>query len=170
MPPKDDLIRSNAALFESLLDSFPDVIWSVNRDGNIAYANATARELLGYTAEELLSMNITEVYAPELREKVKSGFNRLRQQGQLSKIESVVVDKEGNRIPVEIRSFAVYGKDQTFSRTFSILRDVSSIKQLQDNLMHAGWPRSASSPHRLSTISRIRSALSRCTATCCRRS
>ena len=118
MPPKDDLIRSNAALFESLLDSFPDVIWSVNRDGNIAYANATARELLGYTAEELLSMNITEVYAPELREKVKSGFNRLRQQGQLSKIESVVVDKEGNRIPVEIRSFAVYGKDQTFSRTF----------------------------------------------------
>lgn len=137
MPDREDLIRANAAVFERLLDWFPDIIQSVDTNGNIVYVNRKATEVLGYTRDELLGMHISELYAPEVQEKVRAGFSKLQQQGSLAVCDSTVVDKAGERIPVEIRSFAVYDENSTFLRTFSILRDVRDIKDLQDRLMHA---------------------------------
>jgi len=131
------MLRANAAIFELLLDLFPDVIQSVDRDGNIVYVNRKATELFGYSRSELLKMHITKLYAPEMLGQVKTGFDRLKREGSLSVCESAVVDKAGKRIPVEIRSFAVYDEQEQFLRTFSILRDISNVKELQDNLMHA---------------------------------
>jgi len=137
MPDRGELIRANAAIFERLLDWFPDIIQSVDADGNIVYANRQASEILGYSRDELLGMNISELYAPEMQEKVKAGFSKLQQQGSLNVCDSTLVAKAGERIPVEIRSFAVYDENSTFLRTFSILRDARDIKDLQDRLMHA---------------------------------
>jgi len=137
MSQNDSIRQANAATFERLLDWFPDIIQSVDRDGKIVYANRKASEVFGYTTAELLGMNITQLYAPELLEQVRTGFTRLQRQGNLTVYESVVLDKSGARIPVEIRSFAVYDGDNRFQRTFSILRDLRSIKALQDNLLHA---------------------------------
>lgn len=122
-------------MFERLMEWFPDIIQSVDADGRIVYANRRACELLGYTREELLGMPIDKLYAPELMEKVKQGFATLRQNGSLS-VESLILDKNGGRITVEIRSFAVYDESGTFLRTFSILRDVREIKDLQNSLIH----------------------------------
>ncbi len=137
MPQRDELIRANAAIFERLLDWFPDIIQSVDGDGNIVYANRKASETTGYTRDELLGMHISQLYAPDMLDKVAVGFNKLQQQGSLTVCDSAIMDKAGERIPVEIRSFAVYDENGVFLRTFSILRDTRSIKELQDRLMHA---------------------------------
>jgi len=137
MPAQQELIRANAAIFEQLLDWFPDIIQSVDHEGNIVYVNRKATEILGYTRDELLRMHISQLYAPDMLDKVRAGFNRLQEQGSLTVVDSAIVSKPGERIPVEIRSFAVYDENAKFLRTFSILRDTRSIKDLQDRLLHA---------------------------------
>lgn len=132
-----DRIRDNAELFEQLLERHPDAIQSVDSEGHIIYANATASQLLGYTREELLGMHISRLYAPELMELVKSGFHRLQREGELSVCDSAILGKDGQRIAVEIRSFAIYGDGGEFLRTFSIVRDIRSVKAMHDRLMHA---------------------------------
>ena len=65
-----------------------------------------------------------------------SGFSELKDEGTKS-VESVLMDRDGTRIPVEIRSFGLYDADGEFQRTFSIMRDLRRVKELQDSLVHA---------------------------------
>ena len=122
-------------VFQTVIENFPDMIHSVDEQGNIIITNKTAEKLLGYTRGELLSMNIVELYPEELREAVRTGFYSLKKAGETS-VESEVVAKDGSRIPVEIRSFSIYDDDGNFDRTFSILRDIREIKALQEGLIH----------------------------------
>lgn len=127
----------NADIFEILLDNFPDIIHSISDEGKIVYANKTAERLLGYSREDLVGMHIRKLYATEIWKDVDGGFSDLRKHGDKS-VESVVLTKDGARIPVEIRSFGIYDDDGRFIRTFSILRDIREIKDIQRSLAHAG--------------------------------
>jgi PAS domain S-box-containing protein len=132
----NDTNIQNAEIFEIILDNFPDIIHSINEDGNIVFTNRAAENLLGYSHAELLSMNIREIYAPEILEAVEAGFSDLKSKGD-KRVESLLLTKSGERIPVEIRSFGIYDDKGTFVRTFSILRDIRKIKELEDGLIHA---------------------------------
>jgi len=134
----DKIEIRDADIFEILLDSFPDMIHSVDDDGNIVYTNRRAESLLGYTKEELLSMNVRQIYADDVLESLEKGFSDLKERGDKTVPESFLKSKNGTRIPVEIRSFSIYDDAGNFLRTFSILRDIREIKELQNRLVHAG--------------------------------
>ncbi|MDD5521235.1 MAG: ATP-binding protein [Kiritimatiellae bacterium] len=127
----------DADVFKILLDNFPDMIHSIDDNGDIVYTNRRAETLLGYTREELLSMNIKQVYAEEVQEALARGFSDLKEKGD-KMVESLLKAKDGTKIPVEIRSFSIYDDEGRFIRTFSILRDMRKIKDLQASLVHAG--------------------------------
>ena len=91
----------------------PDMIHSIDDDGNIVYTNRTAEKLLGYTRKELLTMNIRQVYADEVMEAVERGFSDLKECGDKLIPESLLKAKDGTRIPVEIRSFSIYDDEGT---------------------------------------------------------
>jgi PAS domain S-box-containing protein len=133
----DQIQIKDADIFEILLDNFPDMIHSIDQEGNIVYTNRTAERLLGYTGEELSRMNIRQIYADEILDLVNAGFADLKRKGDKT-VESLLKSKDGTRIPVEIRSFSIYDDHGNFIRTFSILRDIRQIKELQNSLVHAG--------------------------------
>ena len=129
---------ADAQIFEILLDNFPDMIHSVDEDGNIVFTNKRAETLLGYAHDELLSMNVRELYHEDVLNAVDSGFDDLKKTGDAWIPESFLKAKDGTKIPVDIRSFSIYDDDDAFIRTFSILRDIRPIKKLQNDLIHAG--------------------------------
>lgn len=135
--PTETVVRiASSKMFESLMDCFPDIVQSVDPNGRIVYVNRKAMELLGYTHDELIGMPIEKLYAPEILEKVRQGFATLQHDGSLTVCESLLQTKSGSRITVEIRSFAVYDDAGVFVRTFSILRDIREVKELQNSLIH----------------------------------
>ena len=54
-------------IFAIVIENFPDMIHSVDEDGQIVYANAKAENLLGYSRDELRKMNIRDLYAEEIQ-------------------------------------------------------------------------------------------------------
>jgi PAS domain S-box-containing protein len=123
-------------VFYQLVEFFPDIIHSVDEDGNIVFTNKFATELLGYKKEELLNMNIRDIYLWSRHKEVMAGFKKLKKKGRLIGVESVLVDKKGKEIPVEIRSLSLYDKNGRFEKTFSIIRDVSLQKEMEHHLIH----------------------------------
>lgn len=130
---KLDAIR----LFESLIDHFPDMVHSVDEDGTIIYFNHTMAQQLGYTESELQGMNIRQLYPPEIMDAVEKGFREVKQSGE-KRVESLFMARDGTRIPVEIRTLAIRDGNGDFAQTFSISRDLRVLKEMQDNLIHAG--------------------------------
>lgn len=134
----DEIEIRDADIFEILLDNFPDMIHSIDDEGNIIYTNKTAETLLGYTRDELLTMHIKQIYADRVLREMEKGFSALKQEGDKNIPESWLKTKNGDEVPVEIRSFSIYDDEGNFLRTFSILRDLRTVKDLQRSLAHAG--------------------------------
>lgn len=126
-----------AAAFTSLIDQFPDMIHSLDRNGNIVYVNRAASLLLGYTEAELRGMNIKSLYPPEILEAVEKGFREVQQTGD-KRVESFFLAKDNTRIPVEIRTLVIRDDQNAFARTFSISRDLRKMKEMQESLVHTG--------------------------------
>ena len=124
-------------LFDSLIDNFPDMIHSVDENGNIVCFNHMATQLLGYSENELQGMNIRQLYPPEILDAVEKGFSEVKQTGEKS-VESLFVAHDGTRIPVEIRTVVIRDDNGAFVQTFSISRDLRKMKEMQDSLIHAG--------------------------------
>lgn len=128
----------DADVFQTIVEHFPDIIHSVDSDGNILFTNKKASDLLGYSRDELLAMNIRDLYAEEILDKVEKGFAQLKKNGEKNITESKLKDSKGQVIPVEVRSFSIYDDDGRFLRTFSIIRDIRELKELHKRLIHAG--------------------------------
>ena len=124
-------------IFDSLVDHFPDMIHSVNEQGDIVYVNHTASQLLGYTESEFRAMNIRQLYPPEILEAVEKGFREVKQTGE-KRVESLFIAKDGIRIPVELRTLVIRDEFGVFSQTFTVSRDLRKLKEMQENLIHAG--------------------------------
>lgn len=123
-------------LLDALIEDFPDMIHSVDADGNLVYVNHMAARLLGYTEVDLLAMNIRQLYPPEILEAVEKGFNEVKQTGE-KRVESLFMAKDGTRIPVELRTLVIRDNDGGFGRTFTVSRDLRVLKEMQASLIQA---------------------------------
>lgn len=123
--------------FERVFANFPDLVHSVDEDGFIVYANPVVTKLLGYELEEYVGMRIVDVYAPPYHAELAAGFKALIARGELDTIESCLISKSGEKIPVEIRSLAKYSDTGAFSKSFSIIRDMRPIIAMKEQLRSA---------------------------------
>jgi anti-anti-sigma factor len=83
-----------------LLDHMPDSAFAVDPDGRIAYANQSAGRLLGYSADELLTLRATDIMEPSAAERALRG-RELRAAGSLT-FSSDCRLKGGGGFPVRL--------------------------------------------------------------------
>ena len=102
----DGAAREARKTFDLLVEHFPDMIHSVDADGNLVYVNRAVTGLLGYTADELRGLDIRRLYPPEILEAVEQGFRDVKQDGE-KRVESLLMARDGTRIPVELRTLAL---------------------------------------------------------------
>jgi two-component system, NtrC family, sensor kinase len=132
---------------ENLIENSPDAIVSVRKGGSIIIFNSAAERMLGYNKSEVLGkMSIMDLYPSgeakrimkDLRSKEFGG------PGILQKREMVVVDKEGNEIPVYLSAAILYqgGQEAGSVGIFTDLREMKKLEkrllrtlQLRDNLI-----------------------------------
>ncbi len=62
-----DALRANEERYRDLVENIRDLICTHDLAGNILFANRASAELLGYTPDELLKMNIRDIVAPAVR-------------------------------------------------------------------------------------------------------
>src|SRR3954468_22569608 len=87
--------------YRILVEQASDGIAIYDRSGMLVEVNTRACEQLGYTRDELLSMNVADVIAPEDLAETPLRYEALRS-GQPILGERVLKRKDGTYIPVEL--------------------------------------------------------------------
>jgi diguanylate cyclase (GGDEF)-like protein/PAS domain S-box-containing protein len=115
-------LQTNELRFRRLIDYAPDAIVVLDMaEGRFAEANPMAERLFGYTVAELRKMHPVEV-SPEYQENGMTSADMAREKigeamrGDIPVFEWIHLNKDGDRIPCEIRLLRLPGEGATLVR------------------------------------------------------
>ncbi len=117
-------LKISDARYRTLFDAASDAIFIENDRDEIIDVNRQACELLGYTREELLSMKVCDIQAPECRGEPGKILNGEMSTYQGQPFETLDLHKDGSHIPVEVTNTRL---DEA-GLFLSIVRDISERK------------------------------------------
>jgi len=127
----EDELRQSEARFRAIFDRAQDAIFIETPEGRILDANEAAVDMLGYSREELLEMEVADLLPAELAAGLSPTIRPETVAGRIY-IETENVRKDGTRVPVEVGNTLVeIGGEK---RVIAILRDISDRKRAEDEL------------------------------------
>lgn len=118
--------------YHALVETANDAIISANKKGEIIYFNKKAEELFGYTREEVMGQNISEIAPDEIREMAQLELNTRYTSTQEKMLESYGIKKDKTTFPVEY-TISVFERDRESNLTL-IARDRTIRKRLEQKL------------------------------------
>jgi PAS domain S-box-containing protein len=118
--------------YRLLVDNMADVVLTIDLKGNITFCSPP--KMTGYTLQQLLSMNIKDLVAPE---HLPSILRRLeaRRKGEtgLPPFQFEIVREDGTRLPVEIHTTLLLEENKPVGVQV-IIRDITERKHMKDAL------------------------------------
>lgn len=134
------LIRLPSSSFERLVESSPDIVVAVDRDGNIIYYNDGAEKGLGYTAAEILGENVGRLY-PSMQEahRVMAAMRSDESggPGKVKNFETTFITRSGQQLPVAISGSVLYDENGLEVGSIGFAKDIREIRQ-RDRLATLG--------------------------------
>jgi PAS domain S-box-containing protein len=127
----EEALRQSESKYRLLLEQASDGIHTYDLRGNFIETNSKLCEMLGYTREELLRLNVRDIIPPEDLERAPIRFDEL-QAGRTLLTERLLRRKDGTLLPVEISGRMVQG-----GMLQSIIRGISERKRAEHELHRA---------------------------------
>ncbi len=142
-----ELIEDAEKRYKTLFNNVNDVIILHDLKGQIIDINTIAIERLGYTKDEFLQMNLTDIIPNEIAQLLPNRMQALITEGSII-FESQHVAKDGNIYEIEANSKAYYINGEWL--IYSISRDITYRKKMELELLKA--KEEAEESNRLKTI------------------
>lgn len=121
-----------AAWFADFVENANDILYEHDMNGRITYVNKAAVELSGYAREELLRMNVTQLFTRRELLRTADRISRLfagEEEGEeRATYERELVHRDGRRIVLEVTSRVLYENGRPV-RMQGIARDVTRRRQ-----------------------------------------
>lgn len=126
--------------FEKLLESSPDIVVAVDREGSIVFYNDGARQTLGYASDEVRGKPVALLYPS--RDEAKRVMHAMRsdhdgEPGKVKNFETVFTAKGGEQIPVAISGGIIYDDAGTETGSIGFAKDLREIRH-HDQLVTLG--------------------------------
>jgi PAS domain S-box-containing protein len=129
----EEALRESEERYRNLVENAHDIIYEQDLKGNYTSANKAAEMITGYTLEESLKLNSSQMVAPEYQEKARDMLRRKLAGKTVTAYELEVIAKDGRRIPVEVNTRLVI-HDGVPIGVQGIARDITERKLAEENL------------------------------------
>jgi PAS domain S-box-containing protein len=119
--------------YQELFENANDIVYTHDVDGRITSVNRAGEEISGYTCDELLGMDISQIVAPEHLSTTRQMMERKLAGGGPTAYEIEITAKDGRRVPVEVSTRLIF-EDGKPVGVQGIARDVTDRKRAEEAL------------------------------------
>lgn len=121
---------SNALIFKSILEQFPDGIIVIDGDGKITFLNKSAEDIRRVTADSLIGNHIVSCHPPHSREKVERALAYLRTKS--NSFHRMVVDHSAGCF-FENTYCAIRSSSNEFLGYLVVTKDITDKHKAEEN-------------------------------------
>ncbi len=122
----EEALREREEMYRNVVKQSSDLIVII-QDGNIVYANPTARRLTGYTSEESIGTPLTRYVHPDAIDDAVDRYKRRMAGEELEpSYESILLHKDGNSIYVEVSGKVIDYRGKPADMV--VMRDITERK------------------------------------------
>lgn len=132
---KTAVIRESEEKYRRLHESMMDAYVMVNMQGRLLEFNPSFKEMVGYTDDELLQKNYTDI-TPVKWHELDAGIieDQVLQKEYSQVYEKEYIHKSGRILPVELRTFLLNDNSGKPEAMWAIVRDISARKEAKEKL------------------------------------
>lgn len=127
-----DALQDSETRYRQLIENANDIIYVHDLSGNYISINEAGERIFGYSREEALSMNMTQIAVPEHLSVLKRNLQKkVRGRSKQTSYEVDCIKKDGSRITLEINS-SIIEKDGVAVAVQGIGRDITDRKLAEE--------------------------------------
>jgi len=126
----------NDLRYQKLFEEAPIAYFSIGSDKSIRRCNNAALKLLGYSQEEMLSMNVFDLYSdlPDGLPKAKAIFQYFLSDEKIQNQELQMKHKNGKTIWISLTAYPVMNQDGEIVESRSIVIDITKRRKAERRL------------------------------------
>lgn len=147
-------LECSEKLYRYLVDSSPDIIYTLDQEGKFTYVNDCARKLLGFDPKELIGKHYSVLVHEEDIERARYVFNERRIGDRASRNVELRLKNcyqksqertfENTFMTISFNSMGMYALGQeeykrTFFGTYGIARDITDRKRAEELISHQAY-------------------------------
>ncbi len=125
------------SLFQSIVNSSQDAIFSRDQEGKITSWNLSAEKLFGYSTAEALGMHIKQLIPQHLIHEWKDISDRISAEIQINHFETHRLTKSGIEIPVSLTVSPILSPQGEFRGASIIARDISERQAAENKIKNS---------------------------------
>ncbi len=130
----EKLLQESETRFRQIVENANDLIYRIDMEGHIVYANPAVLKVLGYEEADVIGKNYLELAAPELRRTIYRTYQRqLLSRTPSTYNEFPALATDGHEIWFGQSVQLIYEGDQVVGFQ-ALARDITAIKQAQEAL------------------------------------
>lgn len=130
-------LRQANQYLQGIIENMGEALLVLDPKGNIRSVNPAACRMLDYRAEDLVGMNIGDVFEESEQEQAAAfmgtWLEALIRSGTLSSIEARFIAKDRTRVPVLFSRTAMHDPEGTITDILCIAKDMSGYRPIDDH-------------------------------------
>jgi len=130
----EDALRKGEEKYRILTETVPDIIFTLDRKGRFTYINPAGENIVGYSIQDFLGHDFTEILAPEYIDTTKDRFKRGLSGERISLYEVEIMHKDGQKVPVELNMTSLFDEDRNIIGRLGVARDIRESRRVEKML------------------------------------
>jgi PAS domain S-box-containing protein len=129
----DVLLRESEDNYKSLIDNIPEIIFTIDLEGNLTFVSKRTKEILGYESAETINMNILDFVPEEDRQRAMESLQKGMKGEKIAHFQTPMIKKSGERLILEC-SFSRVFKDGAVIGVQGTAADITERKKAEEAL------------------------------------